>query len=444
VLVVDDDTLSARFLKAHLERPGMVAVRLAGDAEEALRVLARGGVDAVLSDLVMPGMDGIALLERVRRTNPTLPVIILSGQASLERAVEAMRAGATDFLQKPPNVTVLSARLSRALEERPQREELRTLPPRKASAPARWLVGTHPRLQAVRAFAEQIAQAPYARVLVTGESGTGKSLLARAIHDLSGEPGRFVHLNCAAIPAALLEGELFGHEKGAYTDARDMKRGLIEAADRGTLFLDEIDTLPLELQAKLLVFLETREVRRLGGVEPVAVRTRVVTATGADLRAQARAGAFRRDLLYRLDVASIEMPPLRGMTEVIPELARAFLRDLCTELGRPVPELEPASLARLAGYPWPGNARELRNAVERALIFHGGGPLEVPPPQEAPEPSAGGPGAVPLPLGLTLGEVERRYVEATLAGSEAGQGEHAARLGISRKTLWEKRKRYGA
>ncbi|HEX2211162.1 MAG TPA: sigma 54-interacting transcriptional regulator, partial [Longimicrobium sp.] len=264
----------------------------------------------------------------------------------------------------------------------------------------------------------------------------------RAIHELSGATGRFVALNCAAVPAQLLESELFGHEKGAFTDAREMKRGLIEAADRGTFFLDEIDTLPLELQAKLLVFLETREVRRLGGVEPVAVRTRVVAATGADLRAQARQGTFRRDLLYRLDVASIEMPPLRSMPEVIPELAHAFLRDLCAELGRPVPDLDAASLRRLAGYAWPGNARELRNAIERALIFHRGGALEVPLPQE-PQESASGPGFVSLPAGLTLEEVERRYLEATLAASSAGQGEHAARLGISRKTLWDKRRRYG-
>jgi DNA-binding NtrC family response regulator len=222
-----------------------------------------------------------------------------------------------------------------------------------------------------------------------------------------------------------------------------MKRGLIEAADRGTLFLDEIDTLPVELQAKLLVFLETREVRRLGGLEPVAVRTRVVAATGANLQARAREGAFRRDLLYRLDVASVEMPPLRAMADTIPELAHAFLRDLCAELGRPVPELEPASLRRLAGYAWPGNARELRNAVERALIFHRGGPLEVSVPDRPAEPVNPGAGTVPLPLGLTLEEVERRYLEATLAASAAGQGEQAVRLGISRKTLWEKRRRYG-
>ena len=444
LLVVDDDTLSARFLKAHLERPGRVVVQLATDGEEALRMLARGGVDAVLSDLVMPGMDGIELVERVRRMDATLPVIVLSGQATLERAVQAMRAGATDFLQKPVNVTVLSALLQRALAERPLREEILTLSEKKKAAAPQWLGGDHPRLDAVRAFAEQIATAPYARVLVTGESGTGKSLLARAIHDLSGATGRFTHINCAAIPAPLLEGELFGHEKGAFTDAREMKRGLIEAADRGTFFLDELDTLPLELQAKLLVFLETREVRRLGGIEPVAVRTRVVAATNADLRARVREGTFRRDLLYRLDVASVEMPPLREMPEVVPELALRFLRELCTELGRGAPEVSAASLRRLAGYHWPGNARELRNLVERALIFHRGGPLEIPLPEEPAEADPGAAGAaVVLPLGLTLEEVERRYMEATLHASGAGQGEQAARLGISRKTLWEKRKRYG-
>lgn len=441
LLVVDDDPLAARLLKAHLERPGKVRVNIAPGGSEALAVLARGGVDAVLSDLVMPEMDGVELVRRVRALDATLPVIVLSGQASLERAVDAMRAGATDFMQKPPNVTALAALVERALAERPLREEMRTLTERKARPAGRWMTGTHPRLDAVRAFAEQIAQAPYARVLVTGESGTGKSLLARAVHDLSGATGRFAHLNCAALPAALLEAELFGYEKGAFTDARELKRGLIESADRGTLFLDEVDTLPLELQAKLLVFLETREVRRVGGVDPVAVRTRVVAATGADLRARAREGAFRRDLLYRLDVASIEMPPLREMPEVIPELAHGFVHDLCAELGRPVPPVSPASLERLAPYPWPGNARELRNAVERALIFHRAGPLEVCVPDVPAE--GGGAAEVGLPLGLTLEEVERRYLEQSLQAWPLGSGELAVRLGISRKTLWDKRRRFG-
>jgi two-component system, NtrC family, response regulator AtoC len=442
LLVVDDDPLSARLLKANCDRPGRVRVEIASGGEEALRCLQRGGVDAVVSDLVMPEMDGIQLVERVRALDPTLPFIVLSGEATLERAVEAMRAGATDFLQKPVNVTVLTALVERALAERPLREEIRTLSERRAAATQRWLTGEHPRLDAVRAFAEVVAAAPLARVLITGESGTGKSLLARAIHDLSGATGRFTHLNCAALPAALLEAELFGYEKGAFTDARETRRGLIEASDRGTVFLDEIDTLPLELQAKLLVFLETSEVRRVGGVEPVAVRARVIAATAADLAARASEGGFRQDLLYRLDVAAVEMPPLREMPSVLPELARSFLHGLCAELGRPVPDLCPDFLRRLEEYPWPGNARELRNAVERALIFHREGPLELAPPRAHPS-AAYGSGEFRIPLGLTLEEVEHRYLDATLARGGARQGDLAAALGISRKTLWEKRRRLG-
>jgi DNA-binding NtrC family response regulator len=441
LVVVDDDPLSAKLLKAHLERPGRVAVQVAADGEDVLRLLGRGGVDAVLTDLVMPGMDGIALTEGVRRMDATLPVIVLSAQGSIERAVDAMRAGATDFMQKPVNVTVLMALVERAIAERPVREQIQTLARRNAGAGHPWLTGTHPRMDEVRAFAEQIAQAPYARVLITGESGTGKSLLARAIHELSGDPGRFTHLNCAALPAALLEAELFGFEKGAFTDAREMKRGLIESADRGMLFLDEIDTLPLELQAKLLVFLETRQVRRVGGIESVSVRTRVVAATAADLRARAQEGTFRRDLLYRLDVAALEMPALRAMPEVAAELSRKFAEDLCQELGRPVPPISSASLRAVTTYRWPGNARELRNAVERALIFHRQGPLEIAIPADAPEPGASD--DLRIPLGLSLEEVERRYLAATLDGSRAGQGNLSAALGISRKTLWDKRRRYG-
>jgi two-component system, NtrC family, response regulator AtoC len=435
--VVDDDRLSANLLRANLERPGRVQVSITGDGDGALRLLALGGIDAVLTDLEMPGMDGVELVKRIRATAPTFPVLVLSGQASLTRAVEAMRAGATDFLQKPVNVQALMALVERALKERPLREELR-----KAADRVRWLVGSHRALEEVRAFTEQVAAAPYARVLITGESGTGKSLLARAIHDLTRAPGLFTTVNCAALPAALLEAELFGHEKGAFTDARELKRGLAEAADRGTLFLDELDALPLELQAKLLVFLETREVRRVGGVHGIPVRTRVIGATGADLHRLAADGRFRRDLLYRLDVASVTMPPLRAMPEVIPELAQSFVQELCADLGRAVPEISGATLSALSACPWPGNARELRNALERALIFHRCGPLLVPCPESAapPTPDTGG---LAVPLGLTLQEVELRYIQATLESRPGVQGEIAVDLGISRKTLWEKRRRYG-
>jgi DNA-binding NtrC family response regulator len=299
-----------------------------------------------------------------------------------------------------------------------------------------------PVMDEVRRFAERVAKVPYARVLITGESGTGKSLLARVIHDLSGAHGRFVEVNCAALPAPLLETELFGHEKGAFTDAKALKRGLIEIADGGTLFLDEIGTMSLELQAKLLLFLEGRVIRRVGGVRAIPVRTRVVTATSVDLRARVREHTFREDLFYRLDVASVAMPTLRSMPAVIAPLAERFARDICAELGRPAPVMTERSFERLATYPWPGNARELRNAVERALIFSDGGVLEVRPPAGA-DRAADVPDGVVLARGLTLDEVERRYIDAMLASGFGGLKDVAERLGISRKTLWEKRRRRG-
>jgi DNA-binding NtrC family response regulator len=436
VLVVDDDLLHARLLRANLSHPARVRAEVAGSASEALARIAAGGVDAVVTDLVMPGMDGIELTRRIRAAGSAIPVVLVSAAATLERAVEAMRAGATDVAAKPVNVTTLLARIEAAVA--PARAAAAT--PGGGGAEG-WIFGDHPRLAAVRAFAEQVARTPWARVLLTGESGTGKSLLARAIHHHSGAAGAFVEVNCAALPPQLLEAELFGYEKGAFTDAKEQKRGLVEAAEGGTLFLDEIDTLPLEVQSKLLVFLETREFRRVGGVRRIPVRTRVVTATGADLHRLAREGRFRRDLLFRLDVAAVEMPPLRAMPEVIPGLVARFAAALCAELERPLPEVDAAVLGAAVADPWPGNARELRNAVERALIFHRGGPLEVHPPLRGADTGDGL--ALSVPLGASLEEVERRYLAAVLEAFPAALATVAERLGISRKTLWEKRRRYG-
>jgi two-component system, NtrC family, response regulator AtoC len=442
LLLVDDDLLHARLLRANLSRPSRVRVEVVGSAPEALDRIAAGGVDAVVTDLVMPGMDGIELVRRIRAAGSHIPVMLVSAAATLERGVEAMRAGATDFVAKPVNVTTLLARIE--AEAGAGREPGAAGTAGSTAGPERWIFGSHPRLQAVRDFAEQVSRTPYARVLVTGESGTGKSLLARAIHQLSGAAGAFVEVNCAALPPQLLEAELFGYEKGAFTDAKEQKRGLVEAAEGGTLFLDEIDTLPLEVQSKLLVFLETREIRRVGGVRPIPVRTRVVTATAADLHRLAREGRFRRDLLYRLDVAAVEMPPLRAVTGVIPDLVARFVAELCAELDRPVPELDPEALAAAALHAWPGNARELRNAVERALIFHRGGALEVrPPPRDTAADHEGHGATLAIPLGASLEEVERRYLAAVLEAFPAALATVAERLGISRKTLWEKRRRYG-
>jgi DNA-binding NtrC family response regulator len=442
LLIVDDDLLYGRLLKANLDRPGRLRAQVVESGERALDYLATNPVQAVLTDLTMPGIGGIELVRQIRETDPLLPVLIMTADGTVERAVEGIRAGATDFLPKPINVTALIALIERAVAERPLREEMAERQAQRAALSAGNVVfGGHPTLDAVRQFALQLATAPDARVLITGESGTGKSLLARAIHDLSAVRGRFVEVNCAALPPQLLESELFGHEKGAFTDAKTLKRGLVESAEGGTLLLDEIGTMPLDLQAKLLLFLETREIRRVGGTQPIRIQTRVIAATNEDLRQRVREREFRQDLLYRLDVASVEMPPLREMPEVIPELAERFAREIAADLGRPVPPLTQESFAQLASYPWPGNARELRNAVERALIFASGGPLRVLPPKAEPETALSGPG-VTLEYGLTLEEVERRYLRAVLNENSRELGELAEDLGISRKTLWEKRRRF--
>ena len=441
VMVVDDDLLLARLVKANLDRPGRVRADAVGSGEEAMERLAREPYDAVLSDLVMPGMGGMELVRRVREVHPGIPVLIMTAHASVEGAVEGIRAGAADFLRKPVDAGEVLSLIERAVAERSAGEEpAGEPPPGRAAADA--LFGSDPRLEEVRRTARRLADSPDSRLLITGESGTGKSLLARLVHELSGAAGRFVEVNCAALPPLLLESELFGHEKGAFTDAQALKRGLIETAEGGTLFLDEIGAMPLELQAKLLLVLETREIRRVGGVHPIPVRTRVVAATNRDLRQAVAERTFRHDLLYRLDVVSVEMPPLRDMPGAIVELAERFTRGICADQRRPVPPLTPASFARLAGYPWPGNARELRNAVERALVFHAGGAFEVLPPERPLEPR-GVAGGITLAPGLTLDQVERGYLQFTLERGAGELREIAESLGISRKTLWEKRRRYG-
>jgi DNA-binding NtrC family response regulator len=440
LLVVNDDPRFGGLLMANLHRPGRIRVELVASGAEALERLYRTPVDAVLTDLSMEAMDGIELLGRIREIDSTLPVIIMSDNPTLERAVEGIQAGATDFLPKPLNVDALRAIVERAVGERPLREEVRAIEARKRATVESILSGSHPLLDAVREFVRQVARSPHARILITGESGTGKSILARAVHVESGATGRFVEVNCAALPGHLLESELFGYEKGAFTDAKAMKRGLIEAAERGTLLLDEIGALPLDLQAKLLTYLESREIRRVGGVDPIPVRTRVVAATNEDLREMVAQNTFREDLLYRLDVASVEMPPLRRMPEVVTDMAERFVAEVAEELVRPVSKLDPDCLPGLREYAWPGNVRELRNAVERAIIFHRKGLLCVRPPAEPPPAHRNG---IALERGLTLEEVERRYIMDALEADEDGLEEAASRLGISRKTLWEKRRRYG-
>lgn len=428
LLLIQDNSVERRQTKASFGRRAQVECATPG--EEALGRLSADSWDAVIADVTMRQEDPATLIRRIRAAHSALPIIAITASHAMPSALAAMRAGATRYFVKPIEVeAILDLLRAGAAPVRPQ----------EPIGPNLAIAGSDARLEEVRQFARRIAAVPFARVLLTGESGTGKSLLAQTIHDLSAAPGRFMVVNCAALPANLLESELFGHERGAFTDARARKYGLIELAHDGTLFLDEIGAMPLDLQAKLLLFLENHEARRLGGTQAQSVRVRVVAATNEDLRARVRDRTFRADLLYRLDVASIELPPLRLMPDVLPQLVSHFTAELALQFGRPMPEITSDTFARVAHHSWPGNIRELRNVVERSLIFHEVGPLILRPP---PVPVTTEIGCT-IPYGLALHEVERRYIAETIkAHPGTDYVELAAQLKISRKTLWEKRRRY--
>lgn len=458
IFLVDDDPGQLALLTAQLERSRAFSTESFLDPRTALERVLADPPDAVICDLVMPDMDGLELTARLRTTHPTLPIIIASGRGTERDAAACYEAGANDFVTKPVEPGTLIARLRRQLDEVPARELL--LQATRAKFDPTGIVGAHPRIRELRAFIEQVAAVPTVSALILGESGTGKNLVARAIHTSSAaEAFRFVDVNCAALPANLLEAELFGYEKGAFTGANQTKKGLVEEADGGTLMLDEIGSMPLELQAKLLTFLESRTFRRVGSTRDLTVSLRVVAATNTDIRRQVGGGEFREDLFYRLNVATHTLPALREVRSDIPELTEHFVKRAADYFRKPVPGLDPSGLERLVTYDWPGNVRELRNVVERALIFARGPVLHFPAEVVAPvlhtlpggdggaaAPAVGHPpdsGGVLLPSGLTLAEVERRYIQATLAEVGGQVGRAAERLGVTRKVLWMRRRALG-
>ena len=448
IYVLDDDLVYAKLVAANLgprvrtqvfDRPDAL---LAQQAEEP--------ADAVITDLVMPDLNGVEVTRRLRTADRHLPIFVLTSHGDIATAVEALKAGATEYLTKPVNIDELTTLLTRALAERPLLEEGASLEQARGEQfSVRAILGAHPKVEEVRAFVRRMAAIPRPTVLLLGESGTGKNLVARAIHYSSRHSvGRFVEINCSALPPSLLEAELFGYKKGAFTDAREAKRGLIEVADGGTLFLDEIAELGPELQAKLLNFLESRRFRRLGGTEEIEVSLRLVTATNRHLEQFVEAGRFRSDLYYRITVASTTLPPLREITSDIPLIASHFREAFSREFKKKVEVIEPAALEVLAAWRWPGNVRELRNVLERAMIFTDGATLrraDLPPLGQATQgPSAASRRTTfPLAKGLTLADAERDYIRLTLEETGGNIQKAAEQLGISRKNLWEKRKKYG-
>ena len=445
ILVVDDERNTREGLGRAL-RP-QYDVRLAESAAAALDELARRPADVMLSDVRMPGGDGLSLLRQVREKHPKTLCILLTAYGSVETAVEAMKLGARDFLTKPVNLDQLDLVLERALKTRALESENREL---RRQLDDKWglrgIVGTSPAMEKLFDEIRQVAPTR-ATVLVEGASGTGKELVAHALHQLSPRAnGPFVAVHCAALPATLLESELFGHEKGAFTGADSLRKGRFELARGGTLFLDEIGEIDASVQVKLLRVLETRTFERLGGGETLEADIRIVAATNRDLKARVAEGKFREDLYYRLAVVTLRMPALAERPEDIPLLCNHFLKKFADENGRRIQGFEPAAAAILRAYPWPGNVRELRNAVERMVVLSRGDWLTT---TDVPESIRDGarnaahadPASNP---NESLADAEKRKILAALEEAGGNRSLAAKALGISRRTIHRKLAAWGA
>jgi len=443
ILIIEDEPVLAKNMRLYLERHEY-EVECAETAEDGLARLDRFAPDAVLLDFNLPGMDGLQALERIRAQCPSTAVIMVTGHGSVETAVEAMKAGALDFLTKPVPLAKLGMLLERATAERRKDSALAYYRARDGEgADLSTLRGESPGMLRLHAMLRQLlrseqrlldGEAP--AVLVRGETGTGKELVARALHFNGPRRERpFVELNCAALPAPLLESELFGHERGAFTDARERKLGLVETAEGGTLFLDEIGDMEQPLQAKLLKLLEERTVRRLGSVREQKVDVRIVAATHRPLDQLVREGRFRADLYFRLRVVQLELPPLRERGQDILLLARHFIAHHAARYGRPAPALSADAEQALLAHAWPGNVRELRNLLEQAVLLAQGSTLGVEDLGLRDEPAApASGGAAPL-AGRTLPAMEREALAQALARNGWNVSRAARELGISRDTL---------
>ena len=455
ILVVDDEAAARRGLSSLLSAWGY-EVEEAGDGQEALEKAVAGMPSVVISDLVMPRMDGDALLKALREEVPFAAVILLTGQGTIETAVTAMKDGAYDYLTKPVDVARLKLIIPKAASSSEALREVALLRRqlRQVKGVGR-LVGTGPAMQELYRMIEMAAPTP-APVLITGESGTGKELVARTIHELSPRArAPFVAVNCAAIPETLLESEIFGHEKGAFTGAFDRRAGCFELAHQGTLFLDEIGEMSPATQAKFLRILEAGMVRRLGGRTEVKMDVRVLAATNKDPQKGLLDGSFREDLYYRLNVVSMSLPALRDRREDIPLLIRAFVEEFNEKYGKHLGGVDDEVQGVLEAASWPGNVRELRNAIERAVIvcagdritmkdladLAGGRALAVEAAPTSPASAAPG-GSLTVPIGTALADVERQLILSTLAAQENNKTRAAQVLGISLKTLHNKLKAY--
>jgi len=443
ILVVDDDRELLRALERTLKNAGF-EVRGVESGEDAMSSLSDGVPDVVVSDLLLPGIDGIELLKEIKAAAPATEVLMMTAHGTIERAVEAMRAGAYDFVEKPIERERLLRTVERAFERRELSDENRRLRERLKDHDARArMVGESPSMLELRRLTSQIAPADVP-VLVTGESGTGKEVVADLLHVLSGRSeGPLIKISCAAIPETLIESELFGYERGAFSGAQQAKPGRFELAHRGTLFLDEIGEMATPMQAKLLRVLEEHSVVRLGGTRPIAVDVRLVSATNVDLARAMHEGKFREDLYHRINVIEIPMPPLRDRLADLPLLVAHFLERHRGLRARPLDGVTPGAMERLAAHPWPGNVRELENVLQRALVVAPGPRLEASDLRFAHHVAPRGtsePG-ISIPRGSSIAQAEEILIADALERA-GGDKERAAKLlGISARTLYRRTSR---
>jgi len=445
VLLVDDDRELCETLDAALGRLDFRIVWRTS-AEEALGLLDEGDWDVIVTDLNMGGMSGLALCERAVASRPDVPVVVITAFGSMEAAVSAIRAGAYDFVAKPFEIEELSLTLERAAQHRALREEVKRL--REATAHSRGfseMIGESRAMRRIHDLIERVSETE-TTALLTGESGTGKELVARALHEHGRRSrGPFVAVNCAAVPESLLESELFGHVKGAFTDARAGRRGLFLRAHEGTIFLDEIGELPLGMQAKLLRALQEKTVRPVGGDHEEAYDARVIAATNSDLEAEVVERRFREDLFYRINVVRIDVPPLRTRGNDILLLAQHFVSRFATQMGKPVRGIGAPTAEKLLAYRWPGNVRELQNCIERAVALTRYEELTVDDLAEKIRDYRSSelaiPGVEPTEL-LAMEEVERRYILRVLKAVGGNKTAAAEVLGFDRRTLYRKLERY--
>ena len=442
ILVVDDEEQMRDLLVKVLERKGY-QVSVCGNGADALAFLEREPVDLVVTDVRMPGLSGMEALRAIKELNPEIVVIIMTAFGSIDQAVQAVKEGAYDYINKPFKIDEMLLTIEKALEERRLRHEVSTL---RQELRTRYhfenLIGKSRAMQEIFGLIEQVAGSR-STVMVYGKSGTGKELVAKAIHYNSPRSTRaFVAVNCAAIPAELLESELFGHEKGSFTGAIATKVGKFELATGGSLFLDEVGSMRLDLQAKILRALQEREVERVGGTRTIKIDVRVIAATNRDLKKAVEEGTFREDLYYRLNVVPITLPDLKDRQEDIPLLANHFVQKFAQESNPAIREISKEAMAVLMSHAWPGNVRELENVIERAVTL-GHGPAVL--PTDLPPHLAGG--ANPLERALareaTLEDLERDYIAMILQRTKGHQIRAATILGIDRRTLYRKIRRYG-